>query len=354
MQYNRSLIIVGAGPRGLACAIQAINKFDNIYIIDDQPTSSWSSLSTVANFELRSPMSFDLVTYCTDHSREYSLSSIVLKEDVIHYNQQSIEEDSRRLNRVDFYNYLVIVKEMLKAHTNINFIYSKVLNIYNNNVELTNNDKIKFDYLILAQGVKEKLTPTNLKQYKQITNLDIINNDYQSLLVIGSGQGAYDIASYLYNKGVKVGLYINKLPKVHQYPAPSHVIWPSRSALSNYCANLPSTQSKMRYINNVKQWGPSITPNNEYLLTTIPIHLNEDIRDVISKYGNRFICRTGITPINMLGIEPTQITNNFRVKGTNIFVTGPLATLYDGPRVNSIISSSSTAMQIMEEIDASI
>lgn len=354
MQHNKSLTIVGAGPRGLACAIQAINKFDSIYIIDDEPASSWNYLSTVANFELRSPMSFDLVTYCTTNNREYSLSSILLKQDVIHYNQQSIEEDNRKLNRVDFYNYLVTVKDMLKAHTNIHFIYSKVLSIYNNYVELTNNERIRFDYLILAQGVKEKVTPTNLKQYKQITNLDIINNNYESLLVVGSGQGAYDIASYLYNKGVKVGLYINKTPKVHQYPAPSNSIWPSRSALSNYCANLPSNQSKIRYINNVKQWGPSITPNNEYLLTTIPIHLNENIRDVISKYGNRFISRIGITPINMLGIEPTQITNNFRVKGTNIFVTGLLALLYDGPRVNSIISSSSTAMQIMEEIDASI
>jgi hypothetical protein len=37
-----------------------------------------------------------------------------------------------------------------------------------------------------------------------------------------------------------------------------------------------------------------------------------------------------------------------------MFVTGPITALYDGPRVNSIISSSSTAIKIMEEIDASI
>ena len=56
----------------------------------------------------------------------------------------------------------------------------------------------------------------------------------------------------------------------------------------------------------------------------------------------------------MLNIKQEDITNNFRVLNTNIFITGPLTTLYDGPRVNSIISSSSTAIKIIEEIDASI
>jgi len=353
MLHNRTLVIIGAGPRGLACAIQGQDIFNNIYIIDDSPTTSWSSVSTVANFELRSPMSFDLVTYSNNY-REYSLGSILNQEDIIFDTQEAIESDSRRLNRVDFYNYICTIKSMLESKSNINFIYSKVISIYNNEVQLANNDYIKFDYLILAQGVVERLTPTNLKSYKQVTNLDILNNTYDKLLVVGSGQGAYDIASYLYNKGTNVGIYINKLPKIHQYPAPSYSIWQSRSALSNYCALLPSIDSRKRYITNVKQWGPSITPNNEYLLTTIPIYLNEDIKDVISKYNNRYICRTGITPINTLGLQQTDITTNFRVKGTDIFVTGPLSTLYDGPRVNSIISSSSTAIKIMEEIDASI
>ncbi len=352
---QRNLVIIGAGPRGLACVIQGLNKFDNIYIIDDQPTNSWSPLSTVANFQLRSPISFDLVTYSTDY-REYSLSSIMLNQDVMFDNQEAIEGDSRRLNRVDFYNYLSTVKTMLIANSNVNFMYCRVKSIYNNTIKLMNDDEIKFDYLILAQGVKEKLIPTNLKQYKQITNIDLLNNSYESVLVIGSGQGAYDIASYLYTKQVNVGLYINKQPKIHQYPAPSYDLWGPRSALSNYCASLPSTESRKRYISSVKQWGPSITPNNEYLLTTIPIYTSkDDIRDVISKYNNRYICRTGVVPTNILGINPTDITTNFRVKSTNnIFVSSTLAILYDGPRVNSIISSSSTAKQIMEEIDASI
>lgn len=352
---HKTLVIVGGGPRGLACAIQAINLFNTIYIIDETPTSSWNTTSTVANFELRSPVSFDLVTYSTNY-REYSLSNYLLQEDVLYNNQKDIEEDSRRLNRVDFYNYLCFVKHKLcSENSNIHFIYSKVLNIYNNCVEMISG-KIKFDYLILAQGTEEKQTPTNLLQYKQVTNKDILTNDYKSLLVVGSGQGAYDIASYLYNKGVNVGLYITKYPKIDQYPAPSYSLWKERSALGNYCSSLISINSRRRYINSVKQWGPSITPNNEYLLYTIPIYISTEnnIDDVIRKYNKTFISRVGVKPINTLNIKQEEITTNFRLLDSNIFITGPLTTLYDGPRVNSIISSSSTAIKIMEEINASI
>jgi hypothetical protein len=132
-------------------------------------------------------------------------------------------------------------------------------------------------------------------------------------------------------------------------------MWKERSALGNYCSSLISINSKSRYLESVKAWGPSITPNNEYLLTTIPIYINRDIKEVISKYNNTYISRVGVKPNNILNIKPDQITTNFKVKGTtNIFVSGPITALYDGPRVNSIISSSSTALKIMEEIDASI
>ena len=352
MMHN-TLVIIGGGPRGLACAIQSIDRFKQIYIIDNEPTSSWNSLSTVSNFELRSPISFDLVTYSSNY-RDYSLSNYLLEEDVIFNNQREIEEDSRRLNRKDFFDYLTFVKDKLDKNNNINFIYTKALSIYNNYVEISSG-KVYFDYLILAQGVEEKQTPANLLRYRQINTIDILNKEYKSILVIGSGQGAYDTAAYLYNKGVNVGIYINKEPKIDQYPAPSYSIWKERSALGSYCSILP-INSKKRYITNVKQWGPSITPNNEYLLNTIPIYISTDnnIDDVIKRYNNIFISKIGVKPLNMLNIKQEDITNNFRVLNTNIFITGPLTTLYDGPRVNSIISSSSTAIKIIEEIDASI
>jgi lysine/ornithine N-monooxygenase len=352
MQHN-TLIIVGGGPRGLACAIQGLTLFNRIYIIDETPAGSWNTTSTVANFELRSPVSFDLVTYDTSN-KDYSLSDFLDLENITFNNQKEIEEDSRRLTRLQFYNYLSHVKTKLMSNSNVSFIYNKVLSVHNNCVETTSG-KIHFDHLILAQGTQEKAVPTNLLPYKKITNEDLLTKSYSSLLVVGSGQGAYDIASYLYNKGVNVGLYITKYPKIDQYPAPSYSLWKERSALGNYCSSLVSTASKSRYIQSVKAWGPSITPNNEYLLTTIPIYINSNIKEVISKYNNTFISRVGVKPNNILNIKPDQITTNFKVKGTtNMFVSGPITAIYDGPRVNSIISSSSTAIKIMEEIDASI
>lgn len=349
---NKTLVIVGGGPRGLACAIQSLDTFKQVFVIDNQPTESWNCLSTVANFELRSPVSFDLVTYDINH-REYSLSNFLTEEDIIFNTQKDIEEDLRRVNRVQFYTYLVWVKNKL-LENNVNFIYNKVLNIYNNYVE-TISGKIYFDYLILAQGTEEKAIPTNLLPYKNITNKDILTKQYNSLLVVGSGQGAYDIASYLHSKDVNVGLYITKYPKIDQYPAPSYSIWKERSALGNYCSSLISNSAKKRYIKNIKDWAPSITSNNEYLLTTIPIYIDVDIKEIVAKYNNNFISRVGVKPTNILNIKPEEVENNFRIKDSNnIFVTGPISILSDGPRVNSIISSSSTAIKIMEEIDASI
>ena len=353
MLHNKTLVIVGGGPRGLACAIQGLTLFNRIYIIDEAPTSSWNTTSTVANFELRSPVSFDLVTY-DNSNRDYSLSMFLTEEDITFNNQKDLEEDSRRVTRLQFYNYLTFVKNKLATNSNISFIYSKVLSMYNNYVE-TISGKIEFDYVILAQGTSEKAIPTNLIPYKQVTNEDILTKSYNSLLVVGSGQGAYDIASYLYSKNINVGLYITKYPKIDQYPAPSYSLWKERSALGNYCSSLISTTSKSRYITNVKAWGPSITPNNEYLLTTIPIYINTNIKELMSKYNNTFISRVGVKPNNILDIKQQDITTNFKVKGTtNMFVTGPITALYDGPRVNSIISSSSTAIKIMEKINASI
>lgn len=353
MLHNKTLVIVGGGPRGLACAIQGLTLFNRIYIIDEAPTSSWNTTSTVANFELRSPVSFDLVTY-DNSNRDYSLSMFLTEEDITFNNQKDLEEDSRRVTRLQFYNYLTFVKNKLATNSNISFIYSKVLSMYNNYVE-TISGKIEFDYVILAQGTSEKAIPTNLIPYKQVTNEDILTKSYNSLLVVGSGQGAYDIASYLYSKNINVGLYITKYPKIDQYPAPSYSLWKERSALGNYCSSLICFKAKQRYIASVKAWGPSITPNNEYLLTTIPIYINTNIKEVMSKYNNTFISRVGVKPNNILDIKQQDITTNFRVKGTtNMFVTGPITALYDGPRVNSIISSSSTAIKIMEEINASI
>ena len=344
---HKTLLIIGGGPRGLACALEAVDKFTSIYIIDSSPTDSWNSLSTVANFELRSPVSFDLVTY--NNQRDLSLSKFLYDEDIMFSTQKDIEEDTRRVNRTDFYNYICWIKNKLQER-NVQFIYTSLLSI-NNNIAYTKNGNIRFDYLVLAMGTKEKEIPANLLKYKRVENRDLIEKDYKSLLVIGSGQGAYDIASYLFDKGIRVGLYITKDAKINQYPIPDYSLWKSRSALGPYCSSLVSTLSKQRYIASVKSWGPSITPNNEHLLKDIPIYKNINIDDIISKYDNRYVSRIGVTPINILNIKPTDINRNFRLSDSNIFVSGPLATIYDGPRSNSIISSSSCAIQIIKEIE---
>jgi hypothetical protein len=345
---HKTLLIAGGGPRGLACAIEAIGKFSSIYIIDSAPTDSWNSLSTVANFELRSPVSFDLVTYSLT-KRDWSLSTFLYKEDIFFTTQRDIEKDSRRVNRAEFYNYICWIKKKLQDN-NVQFIYTNLLSIDNSTAHTQSGD-IKFDYLILALGSKEKQVPSNLLKYKRIDNKDLIENEYKSLLIIGSGQGAYDIASYLYNKGVRVGLYITKDAKINQYPIPDYSLWKARTALGPYCSTLVSTVSKQRYIDSVKSWGPSITPNNQHLLLDIPIYKNINVTEIINKYDNRFVSRVGVTPINILNIKQTDINRNFRLLDTNIFVSGPLTTLYDGPRSNSIISSSKCAVQIIKEIE---
>lgn len=344
----RSIIIVGGGPRGLAVAIEALPYIDQIYIVDSKPGATWSATSTVADFELRSPVSFDLVTYSANN-RHYSLSNYLYTEDMFTTDQLAIETDPRRIKRSQMFGYLCWVKQKLQQE-GVQFLYDDVLDIRDGQVHLKQGAIITADNIVLAQGTKERDTPSYLLPYKPVSNLDILNKDYGRLLIVGSGQGAFDIAHYLHSKGVDIGIYITKLPKIHQYPAPSYNIWGPRTALGVYCNCLSSVEAKKRYIASVKAWGPSITPNNEYLLSSVPIYRDVPIEEVMIKYDYRYVNRTGVVPINTLSIRPDEVDRDGRVLNSQIYVTGPLAILSDGPRVNSIISSSTAAQTIVRSI----
>ena len=69
-----NITIIGAGPRGLSLALYALFKNYKVTLIDSNPLHTWASDYLISDLEMKSPLSFDLVTYIKE-LQEFSLSN---------------------------------------------------------------------------------------------------------------------------------------------------------------------------------------------------------------------------------------------------------------------------------------
>lgn len=352
------IVIVGLGPRGLSAALYALYKGHEVVLVDPDPLSSWSPPNMIADIEMRSPASFDLVTFLPE-LEDYSLLKFLGHSNV--YKQKEVEECPIKVNRIKFCEYMnFILSHVLKSSF---LIKEKVIQI-SSNVVKTETRTILADKIVLSIGscsFKPYPNWVDLSKVKSIK--DIITNlpINQSVMVVGSGQGAAELV-YLLSKENKVKWVINKEPRVSQYPLPSWENASYRSGLSSYYSTISSWEARMDYIKAIKDWQPSITPyirdrlfhvQHKYKVInpTTLVDLNQEEVDIIC-------IQTGILPsLSKVPIsvkaysflpEYPSLSSGFRTSNPYLHITGMLAMPFDGPRQASLISAGITSKSIIE------
>jgi thioredoxin reductase len=365
----KRLIILGAGPRGLAVALQAKLFTDlEVMIIDEEPLSTWSDDYMVKNIQMRSPTSFDLVTFQPD-LQEYSLNNFLGLPSCAN-NQEAVENYPTFCNRGVFINYLNHIKDIL-LNLGVVFKYQQINKIYDSYLQSVN--KIyHYDYLVLALGRKAQkyYKPLFFNKEKELNVKDIQNKSFRktNINVLGSGQHAAEIANYLCTRNANVTWIQKTAPKINQYPIPCYKEWGYRSALGNYYTTLIYQQDKLDYLKKVKQWTPSITPDinkqlNNHLKsnklniildpkTTEQININD-----LTVYALGFLADIRLVNFQFdLNIDKynyclPDIKTDFKsTSHPNIYFTGSLATKHNGPCQGSIISAANTAATIVNSI----
>lgn len=367
---KNNLIILGAGPRGIACAIQALKYKDllNIYLIDNNPVSTWQFPNMVIDMEMRSPITFDLVTYQQD-LQEYSLSNYLGYNTKPVFTQKEIEANNIFCKRIEFVNYLKDCIKRIKFE-GVEVIKQKVISVSKEEIIFTTG-RIKYKHLIIATG-KETEAPV-IPVYLANKNIcfceDLYTVDWTKYTpcVVGSGQFAAEMVDYLsdnYNKTIYWAR--NHNVKVEQYPVPSFKQWKNFSALSlHYYKNLGTLQTKLAYINKVKDWSPSITPHINNKLEKKNNQIKYIKSEDIKTKNNKFLLAVGKRqdlyklPFTF-GFKLSQLPNkipslnkNFASSTPNIYFTGLLAMHTGGPQQGSIISSGETARIILKSIASS-
>lgn len=357
----KTIVIVGAGPRGLAMALRASLYNYQIIIIDEDPISTWRAPNMLENIQMRSPISFDLTTLCPDLNN-YSLSTF-LNLSTKYTSQEEVENCDILCSRYDFINYLKFIYLELAKRKNVKFIFKKAYSISANYINCFN-EKVTYDYLIICTGINNHKIeyPAYLQNQPLINLKQILNKQYSSKYfnVIGSGQQSAEIVEYLARQNLYVNWIQKHTPTIKQYPVPSIKEWGIKSALGPYYSTLSKSNDKNNYLQEVKKAGPTITPyialkledlNYSIIKPTTTEYLNNVAHNVLALGFKQEI---ELLPFDFEIMKDCQAVNfpnidkNFRSSSNNnIYFSGLLALRFDGPRQGSIISSALTANNIM-------
>lgn len=374
--------IIGGGPRGLSIALYALHKGYKINLIDPSPIHTWSTGNIISDIEMRSPITFDLFTYI-EEMKDFTLAKYLGIDIPFTTNQSIIESNSIKVTRPQFCNYLNFIYNIISTNSNTTVINKEAIDVIDNSVVLKDGTKINGDAVVFCIGFKgvdknphwlkdNKINSKNITLYKVLSSPNNYIN--KSWLVIGSGQGSAEIVNYLITniKG-NVTWSVNKSPIVYQYPSPDHMLWGTRSALGDYYSKLTNIQTKLDYLSKVKQWQPSITPyiNNQLQLVKDKYNIIniKDYTQLSSLVYDYTIISNGLKPsikslpVNSIIIPGDKyisnfpdISSSFRLNlgsvnnKCNWYVSGLLATAYDGPRQASLISAGLTSKQIIDNL----
>ena len=366
---KKDLVILGAGPRGLSVAIQALKYKDrlNIYLIDPRPISTWEEPHMVPNMMMRSPITFDLVTFQKD-LQEYSLSNFLRFNLPYYPSQAQVELNEQFCSRKEFVDYLKFC---------LNKLIEEGVTLINKPPSLITKDKvilpsttINYHSLVIATGkyTEEIVVPNYLNKDSIYICKDIYCSDWykKNVYIIGSGQFSAELVDYVtdnYRASIKWVRTHNI--KVEQYPVPSYKNWGKLTALGlHYKNNLSLETNRKSYLKKVKSWGPTITP-----------HINKSLKDKKHKFkiinpeeiklskDNVYILASGRKPnlyklpfdfrftSGLLKENTAKLNNNFSAVGhPNIYFTGLLALEAGGPCQGSIISSGNTSKTILDSV----
>jgi hypothetical protein len=362
------IAIVGCGPRALSVALYIITYLPEykIDIYDDSCLSTWTYPNILEEMQMRSPVHFDLVTN-DPNMREYSLSRFLgIKAGNQVLSQSALEALNYPVSRTQFIDYLGYIKDILTNY-GVNYVYEKANVVTSNTV----NNK-PYTFTVLTIGSQNKIDIPKWLQDRELLSLIKPLKDCQlvkdkKILVVGSGQSAAEYCAY-FNQNNKVTWLLNKPIKSHPYPVPSYIDWGERSALSPFYKSLQTDKTKLQYLQDVRKWGPTITPN---ILCKIEVSKNiTKIHFLGSREVKEYIIDNNIdfilvaigaqVDLNNLPIKQRLERSNI-IKGlpkvfpgylmsNNVYVSGVAAVDYGGPRQGSLVSTGETSMEIIESM----
>lgn len=368
--YNASTstVIYGAGPRGLSVALYLNSLGIKSTILDPHPISAWTEPNILSSIIMRSPVTFDLVTQLPN-LQEFSLSKYLNIKTKYSSSQKDIEADTNFIYRGDFCSYLNYILNYLIGD-GCSLIQEKIINISPSDIT-TQYQTIPYDYLIIANGNsgalpkkpswihKSTLTSKLMSQREIIFDTPSGKN----IGVIGSGQGSAEFAHEL-SKDNKVTWIKTHQHIVYQYPGPGYDLIGYKSVLGDYYRKYIRLDSQSKaYKEYVSKYTPTITPHVSKLIESSPVTqiipnvITEELIDsfdiVLSVCGFQPDIQTLPFDFKVPLLYPDPrfpYLKEFKMPNTSIYFTGILASMYDGPRQNSIISSGLTSKTIAEDI----
>lgn len=366
------IVIVGAGPRALAIAIQLVFKGIQPTIIDPNPIHTWQAPYIIPNIEMRSPITFDLVSYI-EEMQGFSLAKFLGKEDAFTISQNQIEANPIKVSRDDFCAYLTYIwRYVLSSSIHI----QEPVTLIGKDYVLTPSQRVEADAIVIATGYSStsRKTPDWVGKTLLINKLTSLSSVIEqapagkTIAVVGSGQGAAEVVYLLAAANNQVYWCINRPIKVHQYPAPPYSEWKSKSALGGYYRSLRDWNARMKYLGQIRQWQPSITPYIDQKLQKVkdryvqitPTSSNQ--LQPIFKQADHILLLAGNTPeisslptdfpvpVNPYLPNFPDLVKGFRLPDSRHYFTGLLALAFDGPRQASLISAGITAQEIVQDI----
>lgn len=364
--------IVGSGPRALSVAIYAEALGKKVYLIDPKPFSAWEYPNILPDLRMRSPISFDLVSFLGEDFKAWRLDSF-LGTPYNYISQQDIEASSCQLTRAEFLQYLNYCFNKLISR-GVKHVPQSAIALGKDWIRLSDKSVLELEAVVVATGsnsigkVPSWISRTQhyekLLSTQQIVELNPSGKEYA---VVGSGQAAGEYVSYLAANN-KVYWITNKDYKIEQYPAPSFKDWGPKSALGEYYRYFRGDVSLQEaYLKAVKEWQPSITPSlfedlskHSSNIVEIRVESIKDITLLMDRVDSIVVCtgfKTSIQSSSLLNeVQRLPSDPNFPLllsgfrSTSGIYFTGQLALRYDGPRQSSLVSAGITAKEILEDI----
>jgi lysine/ornithine N-monooxygenase len=365
---KNNICIIGAGPRGISVALALLHRGITSTLIDPKVCSSWDKSNVIPNLVMRSPITFDLVTSIED-LQEFSLSKFLKVDTPFSRDQKVIEANKHFVTRKQFHSYILFHLNYLVSQGCL-LIEEPVVSISKTSIttELT---EIPYSHLVIATGnysaspkIPSWISKTQASS-KLVNPQQIIKSKPKgkSINVIGSGQGAAEFVQYL-SPNNKVSWIQNQTPRVSQYPGPSWADVGSKSSLGPYYKTyVTNSQQRSSYKTLLSKYSPTITPyiSNELSKLEFEILEPSSIRSNLLDLVDLNLCVCGFNvdvskiPFSFdiersLAASNYPNLNKFKMPNTNVYFTGILAAMYDGPRQNSIISSGPTSEVIASDI----
>jgi cation diffusion facilitator CzcD-associated flavoprotein CzcO len=364
---GKKVLIVGAGPRGVAVAIEAKYRGHEPVLVDRGCMRFWKEAAP--HMVMRSPLSFDLVYPGSPAWMDMSLIRYIHpgsnEPDWGDCPQRGIEYMQERCTREIFIEYFLKCREEL----DIPIVKGKALMVGRDWVHTTDG-YMRGDVVVVATGLSGILNVPDWVipvSHKLLTPMQVVDGlPIGAYAVVGSGQSAAEYCEFLASQGNKVYWLVNSIPRISQYPAPTYYDWGMKSALSDYYRTIQGAVLRQQYIDLIKAWQPSITPHIDNLIkkkgdaiTPLEGPGTREGRaswEILQRKVDGILLCTGNKPSSIDYAElPARVSGALlldRFMASNgVFHTGLSTVSYDGPRQASLISAGITAKEIMDAVD---